>query len=283
MVCYGGGCSVTFSNVSIRCTLVVLNGAHATLTNPCFSQVITKREGVALCKRRRHGGESGGGQHHWGAHGVHVGDGAHLKASQLTVTTVGVTGSEVTGSTVELTDCTFKDFRPLMLAVKNFTNNGVDVTHRGTVTLTRTVVSAVERGVRVVRASPTLTDCTIKGCGEGGLDGYGQGSVTVLEHCILQKNGGSGVGAQDGAKLTARQCKSSSHAWGFLVHACQVIWMLVANSHTFPFSSASIAAAGASTSLLLIECTRGKAASCSGTLSSFSGKLCSCSGKLQTS
>ena len=49
MVCHGGQCTPTFTDVRFeRCTLVVLAGAHATLERPAFTAMHACKTGLSI-------------------------------------------------------------------------------------------------------------------------------------------------------------------------------------------------------------------------------------------
>lgn len=89
VLCHGKGCQVTFTNVTFeRCTLVVLEGAAATLRSCNFSNS-TRQEGVSI-----YASGSGtavnvrGGSIVGGAQGASIAGGAAFKAAFLTVSKV---------------------------------------------------------------------------------------------------------------------------------------------------------------------------------------------------
>jgi nitrous oxidase accessory protein NosD len=189
VVCYGCGCNVHCSNVEFESsTLVVLCGAHATITHSHFSQRPDAAEGVSVMAdaadtevQLEHCKVSGGAQ------GAVCRNGACMRVQSTKVTETAVTGVEVRGKGSELymNDCTLDKASCCKIAAKfdlevfgvevcdgadaNIEHLtvmhgvvGVRVHNRGTVNIEKSKLSNTERTCMSVAkgSSATVKNCS---------------------------------------------------------------------------------------------------------------------------
>lgn len=238
VVCHGAGCSVQFTNVTFdHCTLLVLEGARATLSGSKFIFTSTPSAGIAVFAQGggtsvhiHRGGISGGAQ------GIAVHQGAFLEASNLVISNTAVTGAEVTdqGSVLRLHQCTLQDMpkwhhdKCTVRAVHVHLHStaeisgltierviwGIDVRVRSKATITDTTIQESLQASVTVRAaaSARLTNSFLERSQQGaGLFVQGSGSVVESVGCSFVHNAGSGALAMDSAHVVLDSCRSEGN------------------------------------------------------------------------
>lgn len=219
----------TFTDVTFHhCTLVALAGAQVSLTRPKFyaemdgSSTAATSPGISVYS---HG--NGTLVHVWGGsitggyQGLMVQDGAHVDASELTVSRISVIGAKTSGkgSCLALTGCKIHEFSTANKEVD--CDGGVMAFHDSRLQMVACeidVCGVASCGVQV-SARATLIDCTVAGSLSGGLTVLGSGNSVNAEGCVFKSNAGSGAAAISMGHLVAHNCKSSCNKVnGFSAH-----------------------------------------------------------------
>jgi hypothetical protein len=234
--CVGTGCNVCFNNVQfVRCTLVVLSGAHVNLQNCEFEQNFDSTQGLSLLA---HGEqttvEMAGGRIRGGAVGVVVQAGAAFTMSDATVCKVSVSGVECYGDkcTVNISSVTFENFSECCscstythavhvhdrssMHVQGVTIKGQSIDYGifahnyATLYMNNCTVTEINLcGVRITSGSTgTLDGCVISESQGTGLHVIGCDSSCVATSCILEGNRSAGAGASKQGKLKVMSCES---------------------------------------------------------------------------